>query len=57
MVRAALLSARRGSVPMTVKGILESPREGGDFLADFIVRARGKDLRHCDLISRQSDQL
>jgi hypothetical protein len=35
--------------PMTVKGIPESPRQGGDFLTDFIVRTRDKDLRHCDL--------
>lgn len=34
---------------MTVKGILESLRQGGDYLADFIVRTRNKDLRHCDL--------
>jgi hypothetical protein len=33
---------------MTVKGILESPAKG-DCLADFIVRTRSKNLRHCDL--------
>jgi hypothetical protein len=54
--RAALRSARRGYAPMTVKGILESPRQGGDSLADFIVRTRKKDLRHCDLSTVLSDR-
>ena len=34
---------------MTVNNILESSQQGGGFLVDFIVRARYKDLRHCDL--------
>jgi len=31
------------------KGHHRDPLQGGDFLADFIVRTRSKDLRHCDL--------
>ncbi len=41
---------------MTVKGILESPCQGGDLLSDFIVRTRSKDLRHCDLSNVMSDR-
>ena len=33
---------------MPVKLILEKPREGGDSLADFIVRTQGKNLGRCD---------
>jgi hypothetical protein len=54
--RAALRSTRHGYAPMTVKGILESPRQGGDCLADFIVRTRDKELRHCDLSTVLSDR-
>ncbi len=54
MVRRALRSARRCWSAMPVKLILERPREGGDFLADFILRTGGKDLPRCDLSTRQS---
>jgi hypothetical protein len=41
---------------MTVKCILESPWQRGGCLADFIVRTRDKDLRHCDLSTVLSDR-
>ncbi|MGA2373270.1 MAG: hypothetical protein ABSG11_21630 [Candidatus Korobacteraceae bacterium] len=54
LVRRALRSARRCPSAMPVKLILERPREGGDFLADFILRTSGKELPRCDLSTRQS---
>jgi hypothetical protein len=56
MVRSALRSARRCPSAMPVKLILERPCQGGDFLADFILRTSGRDLRMCDLSSVQSDR-
>jgi hypothetical protein len=49
MVRSALRSVRRGYAEMSVKGILDNPRQGGDCLADFIVKTRGRELRRFDL--------
>ena len=49
MVRCALRSARRRPSAMPVKLILERPRQGGDFLADFILRTSGRDLQRSDL--------
>jgi hypothetical protein len=40
LVRRALRSARRRPSAMPVKLILERPRAGGDFLADFIIRVQ-----------------
>jgi hypothetical protein len=56
LVRRALRSARRCASAMPVKLILERPRQGGDFFADFIVRTQSTDLRMCDLSSVQSDR-
>jgi hypothetical protein len=56
MVRSALRSARRCPSAMPVKLILERPRQGGDFLADFVLRTSGRDLRRCDLSTIQSDR-
>jgi hypothetical protein len=56
LVRRALRSARRCPSAMPVKLILERPRQGGDFLADFILKTQGKNLEMCDLSSVQSDR-
>ncbi len=39
---------------MPVKLILERPRQGGDFLAAFILRTSGRDLQCSDLSTIQS---
>jgi hypothetical protein len=54
MVRRALRSARRCPSAMPVKLMLERPRQGGDFLADFILRTSGRDLQRSDLSTIQS---
>jgi hypothetical protein len=56
LVRRALRSARRCQSAMPVKLILERPREGGDFLAGFILRTSGKDLECCDTSTVQSER-
>jgi hypothetical protein len=56
MVRKALRSARRNPSGMPPKLIVERPRQGGDYLAEVILRTNGKTLRRFDLSTTQSDR-
>ena len=54
MVRRALRSARRLDNGMPVKYMQDRPIEGGDYLADFIIRTRGKQLERFDISTAQA---
>lgn len=56
MVRAALRSVRRGRTEATIRFILENPQQGGDCLADFIIRTRSHLLQRFDLSTVLSDR-